>query len=102
LIAVQSSSGLKLKPGLEQRLSVAQQQRLYTNRVLLQLLAGRHQSARDLTQQLLRRSPPPLLPPSLQWCILKSTMTTKVPAVELCTQFSGLIWFLAATTQRPI
>ncbi len=53
--ALQSSSGLKLKPGVEQRLSVAQQQSLYTNRVLLQLLAGRHQSARDLTQQLLRR-----------------------------------------------
>lgn len=55
LWVLQASSSLKLKPSVEQRLSSAQQQALYVNRVLLQLLSGRQQSAKDLTLQLAKR-----------------------------------------------
>ena len=55
LWVLQASSSLNLKPSVEQRLSSTQQQALYVNRVLLQLLSGRQQSAKDLTLQLAKR-----------------------------------------------
>lgn len=54
-LVVQGASGLQLKSAVEGRLTTAQQQILYTNRVLLLILAGRIQSAKDVTQRLSRR-----------------------------------------------
>ena len=54
-MSMQGAAGLQLKPAIDKKLSTVQQQAFYTNRVLLLLLAGRLQSAKDITQGLLRR-----------------------------------------------